>query len=253
MADRPIQKGSAPTAEGGAITAAETALVRKIAAWAHKRYCPADAKELITREDLYHTGIIGLLEARKKIDPHQNAEAYVATRIKGAIIDFIRRQSLVRVPRNQWQRVKAVRQAKTELEAVGQEATPEQVAGRLGWPVEAVKKAESVSLCIVSTSEDPDPDTGGAGGTNLAAKDALPDKNLFREDLAAVMEKCLHTMLNRIERMVLVCRVQHGVGLKVLAKVMGFSMEGIRQKQIRAQNRVKECLEKHGYSDGCLP
>ena len=51
------------------ITPKETALVRKTAARIYSQYAPAgDAGEL-SKEEFYHYGIIGLLEAKKRFDP----------------------------------------------------------------------------------------------------------------------------------------------------------------------------------------
>ncbi len=230
------------------MTTKDINLVKKIAAWAYKTYWSENMKDQVSRSDLYHTGIIGLMEAKKQIDPSKNPEAYKATRIRGTIIDFIRKQTLVRVPKDQWRQVKAVRATKTEITAEGGAATDKEIAQRLGWPIETVQKAAAVRLSVVPAGERTENNEDRPTGPVLTGTEPNPENALLRAELTTTIQNCLEAIKDRIERMILICRFQHGLELKILAKVMRFSIEGIRQKQLRAQSQMKDCLEAKGWA-----
>jgi len=235
------------------ITSEEMELVKKIAAWTYKKYWSDNMKDILTLNDLYHTGIIGLLEAKKKIDPDKNPEAYLATRVRGTIIDFIRKQTLIRVPKEKWQQVKAVRVARRALEDSGQESHINSIARHLGWPVEAVKKAEAVKLSVINTDESHRQEDGIPIGIVLIDKDLNPEEQVLRNDLAVIIQKCLETIKEKLDRIILISRIQHSLKLKVLAQSMRLSIEGVRKKENRAKEQMKKCLEAKGWSKDSLP
>lgn len=234
------------------ITPNEMDLVKKIAAWIYKTYWSDNMKDILTLNDLYHTGIIGLLEAKKKIDPEKNPDAYMAIRIRGTIIDFIRKQTLVRVPKEKWQQAKIVRKAKCELTESGQESNIEAIARHLGWPMEAVVKADAVKLSMVGTDDGSRKDDELPTGVILKEKGLNPEEHILRKDLAAGIQKCLESIKESLDRIILICRIQHPLKLKALAQVMCLSIEGVRKKQQRAQAQMRNCLEAKGWSKDSL-
>lgn len=234
------------------ITPDEMALVKKIAGWTYKTYWSENMKDILTLNDLFHTGIIGLLEAKKKIDPEQNPDAYKATKIRGAIIDFIRNQTLVRVPKEKWQQAKAVRKARSELSESGREPDIETIARHLGWPVETVAKADAVKLSVVGSDDGSHKDDEIPTGVVLKENSPNPEEHILREDLATSIQKCLETIKENLDRIILVCRIQHAMKLKTLAQVMCVSIESVRKKQQRAQEQMRNCLEAKGWSTDSL-
>lgn len=234
------------------ITPNEMALVKKIATWIYKTYWADNMKDILTLNDCYHTGIIGLLDAKKKIDPGKNPEAYKATRIRGTIIDFIRKQTIISIPKEKWQQAKAVRNAKHALAQSGRESNINSIARHLGWSVEAVTKANAIKLSVVGTDEGSHKDDELPGGVILKENALNPEDQLLRKDLADGIQKCLETIIETLDRIILICRMQHSLKLKALAQVMGLSIEGVRKKQQRAQDQMKNCLKAKGWSKNSL-
>jgi RNA polymerase sigma factor (sigma-70 family) len=234
----------------GDISAAEITMVRRIAVWAHKTYCGNDMKIIISIEDLFHTGIIGLLESRKGCDPERNPEAYAAIRVRGSILDALRNQLQVRMPKAQWREAGIVRKAADEIINSGGSATAEAIAHRLGWTVENVYKAQAVRLRLVQADPDQKDSERGKSppGEILSDPSQAPEKSLLKDDLARAIEECLQRIINRFDRIILLCRLIHHLELKMLARVMKLSIEGVRQKEIRAKNQVKQCLESDGWT-----
>jgi RNA polymerase sigma factor for flagellar operon FliA len=107
-------------------------LVRKMA-WKIHRHLPAQ----IACEDLYQTGVLGLMDALQKFDPRRNVRlrTYVKFRIQGAILDGLRETD--------WGS-RALRRKAREVERAEQRLrcrlarTPEQseIASELGVPLD---------------------------------------------------------------------------------------------------------------------
>jgi len=238
----------------GDISASEIDMVRRIAIWAHKIYCGEDVKAVISIDDLYHTGIVGLLEAKQNLDPERNLDAYVAIRVRGSVLDTLRKQLQVRVPRDQWRQAKIVQKTAENIRRTGEPVTSEAIARHLGWPVETVHKALSVRLSFVRVISEREKTDDNALSKDEIPTDPSPSPEdcVMKADLAKMMQLCLEGITDCRDRVILICRLVHRLELKMLARVMGFSIEGIRQKEIRAKDQMKQCLESRGWSKDSL-
>lgn len=116
------------------ITKEETALVQRIARQVYASYCPAGESGMVTLEELSHYGIIGLLESKSKFDRSKNVPwlTFVAFRIRGAMLDQIRKLPIFRIPHEKQAKIKDVQRAKMELQKSGKNADPEELAKMLG-------------------------------------------------------------------------------------------------------------------------
>lgn len=93
--------------------------------------------DLVEFDDLCSMGLIGLIDAIDKFDLEKDVkfETYASLRIRGAILDELRKQDWI--PRTLRQRKKQIEKAKTDLVARGV-LTPsdEEVAKQIGISVE---------------------------------------------------------------------------------------------------------------------
>jgi len=235
------------------ITPKETALVRRIASDIYTEYCPAGEAGQVTKDDLYHYGIIGLLEAKSRYDKKKGVPwlAFAAFRIRGAMLDQLRIQPIIRLPQEKQKRVKVLKQARTELERNGRNADPAALAGKLGWSVEEVYGVLKLSPAMVPIHEDRS--AGGTGdeyrGEMLVDQGANPETKAIKTQLAELIHKCLEALPSPEDRLVIVGRVLEGLKLRELAETLGCSSERVRQLQLQAQEKMKACLERHGWSE----
>ncbi|MCK4502261.1 MAG: hypothetical protein KAU22_04445, partial [Desulfuromonadales bacterium] len=83
---------------GNGFSAEETSLVQRIAREIYYKYCVDSKSNLLSQEDLCHFGIIGLLEARTSFDVSIGAPwlAFASIRVRGAMIDHLRKQPMIR-------------------------------------------------------------------------------------------------------------------------------------------------------------
>ena len=67
----------------------ETRMVRNVARDVFKQYGPSREFGQLTEEDLFHEGIMGLLEARQKFKQDKGVPwlAFAAYRVRGSMID----------------------------------------------------------------------------------------------------------------------------------------------------------------------
>lgn len=96
----------------------------------------------VDREDLFGAGIVGLLEAQEKFDPDRGIvfEAYARLRIKGAILDELRK--LDHLTRRMRDRQKTVAEKRNTLEKeTGGPVSDNDVAKGLGMSIEDVQKS----------------------------------------------------------------------------------------------------------------
>jgi RNA polymerase sigma factor for flagellar operon FliA len=92
-------------------------------------------------EDLYHAGVLGLMDAIERFDPQKKVqfESYAKFRIRGAILDSLR--ELDWSPRSLRRQARQIEQAHAKLSsALGRAATEIEVAGELGLSIESYQR-----------------------------------------------------------------------------------------------------------------
>ena len=107
-------------------------LVKRIAYHLMNRLPPS-----VQAEDLIQAGMIGLIEASRNYDPSQGAsfETYAGIRIRGAMLDEIRRSDWT--PRSVHRKARMVADAMREIEnSEGRDARDVEVAESLGMSLE---------------------------------------------------------------------------------------------------------------------
>jgi RNA polymerase sigma factor for flagellar operon FliA len=235
------------------VTAREKTLVEKIAAKVYKRYCPAGPNGQIELEELIHMGIVGLLEAKSRFDPNRGIPflAFASIRIRGAMLDQIRRQPIVRTSQDLARKIKKLKKARESLLKEGKNPDHKQLAKKLEWSVEKVRKTMSHAVQIISVQEN----VGNWDGDEIAARgeivrDKGPDAEgfLLRRELAESVQKCLEKLPSDELRLVLLGRILEGLRLRELAQVMSCSIQTIANRQETAQVLMRDCLEKSGWS-----
>ncbi len=118
----------------------------------------------VDQDDLYSAGLIGMLQALRNFDPTCGAsfETYARTRVRGAMLDELRRMDWV--PRAVHEKARKIQSAMSELEQkLGRTPTEAQVAKALNLStseyvqlLNEVRPAAFVCLDAVNSSEDSD-------------------------------------------------------------------------------------------------
>ena len=215
-------------------------LVKKIAL-----HMMARLPEHIQLEDLMQAGMIGLLEAARRYESGQGAtfETYAGIRIRGAIVDEIRRGDWV--PRSVHRNARRISEAIQAVEArEGRDAKDAEIAGELGVSLDDYHSRASdattgrlFSLDELTEKNEQINDQAPQDGPEGELQDAD-----FRSALAGEIE-CLPER----ERLVLSLYYQEELNLKEIGAVLEVSESRVSQIHGQAAARLRaRMLERTG-------
>ena len=211
-----------------------TPLVKKIAYHLSARL-PAD----IHIDDIIQSGLIGLLDASKHYDPKQGAqfETYATIRIRGAILDEVRRSDWV--PKSVHKKARDLSAAIQEIERkTGRDARDIEVAQEMGITIdEYYTILKDSSSCRMLSFDDLDTDDTQSLGmfedkhSNVVSQ-VLDDEFQQRlsQEIAGLPER---------ERMVMSLYYDTEMNLKEVGMLVGISESRVSQLLTQAQLRLQ--------------
>ncbi len=232
------------------LTTTDKKLVQHIVERLYNRHTPAGRDgRAQTREDLFHYGIIGLLEARKNYSPDCGAkwETFAAYRVEGAIIDNLRKAPLIRLPQEAQTKVRELNQARFELEQQQNSVSADDLAKKLGWSVDKVEKIRTLKpTLLTAVDENSATDESNLGEETVLVEEnpeSDPQANLLRREISDLLEHCLQRLPEVRDRIIVKARQLEDITLKELAASFDCSIESIRNREKIALIQLKECLQ----------
>jgi RNA polymerase sigma factor for flagellar operon FliA len=196
----------------------------------------------VDRDDLFHAGVIGLIDALGRFDPaRDNAfSTYAVLRIRGAVIDELRARDWV--PRGARERAKAYQQAVAELSAsLGRLPRDEELAGRLGIDPALLPEYEAQSTLAAQVSLDTPVGDDGALGDGLSRRDdeaADPARFIEADDRRRMLARMLAT-LSEQERLVIKLYYFENLMMKEIAAILGVTESRICQIHARVMGVLR--------------
>jgi RNA polymerase sigma factor for flagellar operon FliA len=217
---------------------------------------PIDGKELIERylplvrnvvdriklnlpphvdaDDLYSVGITGLIAAVKKFDPEQGNTfaAYATTRIRGAILDELRRMDWC--PRRARAKARKLKEAINEVEQrLGRAATEDEVREHLGLSHKEYSKwlEESKPICFVNIDSSAEhEESDGASLHELIAdeSDVPVREKMEKEELMQIIARRIEEM-PEMPKKILAMYYFENMRLAEIAAVFGLTESRICQ------------------------
>lgn len=190
-------------------------------------------------DDLVQVGMIGLLEASRVYDPSLGAsfKSYASIRIRGAIMDELRRQSWV--PRSVQQKSRKLSEAiRTVEKREGRSATDREIAAELKEsPAEYAETLQLVTGCAVFSLDDED------SSIDPVADDESP-LNIFHN--AAVKKKLAEVIagLPQQEKMVVALYYDRDMNLKEIGAILDVSESRVCQIHSQAVARMRARLQQ---------
>lgn len=200
-------------------------------------------------DDLYSAGLAGLLNAIRAYNPRAGTsfETYARVRIRGSILDELRRMDWVpRSIHTKARKVQAV--AKVIEQKKGRPATPEELAKGLKIPIkeyerwaEEIRPATIINLDADLISETDDALSQYESLADIRAED--PVDGAFRRELGELIAKQLHT-LPEMQRKVLALYYFEELRLAEIAAAFDLTESRICQIHAQALQSIKGCLQR---------
>ena len=192
-------------------------------------------------EELSSYGIFGLIDAIDKFDTRKGIkfETYASLRIRGAILDQIRKNDWI--PRTIRQRQKQIDAVMKEIEtANGRPATDEEIAAALGITDDELLEWQSQMKLtnVVSLNEFME---GGSDVTNdnsLGHRFASPEEEVDKAELKQMLVEALESLTEK-ERSVITFYYYEELTLKEIASILEVSESRISQLHTRALEKMR--------------
>jgi RNA polymerase sigma factor FliA len=195
--------------------------------------------------DLIQAGMIGLIEAAQKFDGGRGAsfETYAGIRIRGAIVDEMRRGDWV--PRSVHRNSRRVAQATAAVEArKGRDAKDSEIAAELGVGIDEyyVMQHESNAGRLCSYE-----DTFGEEDSNIDAEEHGGSVNPLDGIQRTALKKALAAAIAQLperESMVLALYYDQELNLKEIGLVLGVSESRVSQIHSQAAAKLRQKLSE---------
>lgn len=193
-------------------------------------------------DDLVSYGIFGLIDAIDKFDLEKNVkfETYASLRIRGAILDQIRKMDWI--PRSVRQRQRKIDEAMKQIEMrTGKTASDEELAKQLGLTDEELcswqtrlKVTNVVSLNEFEENGS-EPMIDSAHPVRFSQPEEVVEEAELKEKLAESLE-----LLTEKERRVIELYYYEDMTLKEISKILEVSESRISQLHTKALNKMRK-------------
>lgn len=186
----------------------------------------------IELDDMLQVGVIGLIQAGATYDPSRGASfsTYAGIRIKGAMLDEVRRNDWV--PRSVQQNMKRVSDAISQLEArLGRVVSDTEIAAELEMSLEEYRDmSRELAYCRLTSLDD----------SSVGVESDEPDPFAQLED-GDLKENLVDAIKSLPEKEALMMSLYYGeeLNLKEIGAVMGVSESRVSQIHGQALARVR--------------
>ena len=192
-------------------------------------------------DDLVGYGVFGLIDAIDKYDNMKAVkfETYASLRIRGAILDQIRKMDWI--PRTIRQKQKKIDAAIKEIEnEKGRAATDEEIAKSLGISDEEYLSWQSQMKVtgVVSLDEFMESGTEAPAQQNSQQRFETPEEVIEKEEMKKVLGQALE-LLTEKEKKVILLYYYEDLTLKEISNVLEVSESRISQLHTRALQKLK--------------
>ena len=185
-------------------------------------------------DDLQQSGLLGLLSAARSYSPDQGAsfETYAGIRIKGAMLDELRKLSWA--PRSVHEKARRLAGAVREVEARnGGQAADQEIATELGMSLDEyhslLNETASCQLLLLEDTEE-----SHRAEESEAGPEALMQDQRFKAALMASIDQ-----LPEKEKMMMALYYQEDLNLREIGQVLEVSESRVSQIHSQALTRIR--------------
>ena len=195
-------------------------------------------------DDLVGYGIFGLIDAIDKFDADKNVkfETYASLRIRGSILDQIRKMDWI--PRTVRQRQRKLEEAIKQIEVrTGKTASDEELAKELGISEEELLSWQSQLKVtnLVSMTEFEETGTEPAMDTTHNSHFAQPEEVVAKDELKKTLTEALECLTEK-ERKVIELYYYEEMTLKEISKILDVSESRVSQLHTKSLIKMKKIM-----------
>ena len=195
-------------------------------------------------DDLVGYGIFGLIDAIDKFDYGKGIkfETYASLRIRGSILDQIRKMDWI--PRSLRQKQKKIDQAMKKLETeLGRSATDEEIAKELEITEEELTNWQGQTNVTNIISLDEFIDTAGEKGVEPTKSNPFeqPEEVVEKAELRKLLAESLNGLTDKEKKVILLYYYEE-LNLKEISRVLEVSESRVSQLHTKALQKMKAKL-----------
>lgn len=191
-------------------------------------------------DDLVGYGIFGLIDAIDKYDMAKNVkfETYASLRIRGSILDQIRKMDWI--PRTLRQKQKQMDAAATKLEAeMGRPAEPDEIASELGISIDEYNEWKTEAEFTNLVSLDDYLEQGSESRMeSFGTKFQQPETAIQKQELREMLIEALNTLTEK-EQKVITLYYYEELTLKEISRILEVSESRVSQLHTKALRKIK--------------
>ncbi|MCS7150214.1 MAG: FliA/WhiG family RNA polymerase sigma factor [Caldimicrobium sp.] len=206
---------------------------------------------VLSKEDLVSAGIIGLIEAYHRFDPSKkvNFRTYAEFRIKGAILDEIRKIDII--PRSTREKISELEEKIRSLHLkLGRMPEEEEIAEAMGLTLEEYQRflenVKGISFLDIESLKQKMPDLEDEDIFEFIPSQTAktdPFENYVLKELQAKLEKALN-YLSEKEKLILTLYYYEDLNMKEIAKILEYTEGRISQLHNQAIMKLRSLMNK---------
>jgi RNA polymerase sigma factor for flagellar operon FliA len=212
--------------------------------------------EHVSHDDLYSAGLVGLLQALRNYDPTSGSsfETYARVRVRGAMLDELRRMDWV--PRTIHEKARKIQDVIARLEQkLGQVPTEAQMAKALDLSVSEYNELldevrPAAFVCLDSAGPSEDGDAGSLYEVIADTSEESPVEQVSQRELKRIILDRLKT-LPEIQRKVLALYYAEDLHLREIAEAFGLTESRICQIHSQAILSIRAYVQR--FESGLVP
>jgi RNA polymerase sigma factor for flagellar operon FliA len=195
-------------------------------------------------EDLVSYGIFGLIDAIDKFDMTKDVkfETYASLRIRGAILDQIRKMDWI--PRTVRQKQRKIDDAIKAIETrTGRTASDEEIAAELNIPEEELLEWQSKLKItnVVSLNEYVEQGTEPVMDTQGNSHFIQPEELVEQEELKEMLEKSMEQLTEKESKVILLYYYEE-MTLKEISRILEVSESRVSQLHTKALSKMQKTM-----------
>lgn len=204
----------------------------------------------VDQDDLYSVGLVGLLQAMRHYDPTcgNSFETYARVRIRGAMLDELRRMDWV--PRTIHEKARKIKDVMAQLEQkLGRTPTEAQMAKAMGLSADEYSELlnevrPAAFICLDAVSSSDDGDSGALYEVIADTTDESPVDKVSQRELKRVVFERLKD-LPEMQRKVLALYYVEDMHLREIAEVFGLTESRICQIHSQAILAIRSYMQRY--------